>query len=421
MTLKVWAAQSTVDTTGTGTTDFTHGTISDVPNAVLHVFTNSTANDSPSNQLSFAIGMSDGTDDRAVSVGCQHNVANANTCYRMDTGGCVASAFATGSTLDGSMSHNSFIAGGQRLNNDNAFSGSRLCNSLFFKTDNAKVLTATLSASVDTAVNVDPGFAWDCLIMIGCGDNGGSGLGAEFFFGFYDKTNQGYINFLSTDDASVPAGVPALRFHSDVTSGTSYVGGEAQFTTGNPDYYIEASVGAGTSCDLTTRNNGGDSDHVYCLFLGWTSSESVTLFDWAAPTSTGSNAVTGVGFQPQAAIHLFTFCNVYNAGFSNDQGGALGIGFDTDGDNFCASLSDEDASTNTDTQTVIYNDSIFVEEDDGTDGYKATFTSFGSDGWTHNWSIVRTAANKFLSIAFEEEAAGTAMPLLGGSNSSGGF
>lgn len=414
MALKIWATQNAVDTTGTGTTDFTHGTVTNTPVAALHFLTDSTANDTPNNQLSLAMGMSDGTDDRWSSVSVQHNQVTTNTNHNQGITGCVAAGFTGSSTTDGVMSHNSFISGGQRLDNDNAFGAARLCNSLFFDCDNAKVLTATLSATVDTAVNVDPGFNWDCLVTIGVPRAGGaSGSEAEIYLGFYDKTNQGCTIWNSANGQS--GGDAALSIRNDSVGGELDLGGPAL------DYRIEAATAAGTSCDLTPRNGGGDSDTVFCLFLGWASAETVSVVSWDAPTTTGNNADTSAGFTPQAALHLFSFATAYNTVYATATAGAFGVGMDTDGDNFCVSVQDEVGAVNTDVQSITYNDSIFVEEDDGTDGHKATFVSFDATGWTHNFSISRGTTQKFISLVFEEEVVGgSSLPLLN-SNSGGGF
>jgi hypothetical protein len=398
MSLEVWAVQTAVDTSGTGTTDFAHGTVTTTPIAALHCFSNATANATPKNQGLIAFGMSDGTDDRYASIGIQHNVATSNTVRNHGTTGCVTSCFATGSGIDGSMGHNSFISGGQRLDNDNGFAAANLCNSLFFNCDNAKVMTATLNATVDTVVNIDPGFAWDAVIFFGIPQAAGAGDGAEIYFGFFDGTNQGSIQFNSQDADATP-GDPTLRI-SD-----TYVGGELDLNGTGVDYQIDVAAGTGTSLDLWPRTAGGDSDPVYCLFLSTGGTEGIELVSWDSPIANGSSSVATASFEPQSCIHLLSFAAAYDVSEIDGDAGSWGVTFETADDQLCASIQDEDATgANSDVQSIVDNTSIFVEEDDGSSGYAAAFTSYNSDGWTHNWTAQDGSVNKFISLAFEVEA-----------------
>ncbi len=410
MALTVWATQNAVDTTGTGTTNFTHGTVTNTPVAALHFLAGATTNGGTPSGARCSVGMTDGTDQRYVSINSVHNIStNTDTHRYNNTDACIAQMFSGGPTLDGAMSHDAFISGGQRLNNDNGFGTGYLCNSLFFDCDNAKVLTATINATVDTVVNVDPGFAWDALICISVADNSVAGsTNAEFSFGFFDRTNQGCLMFNSENGDTTSGGDVGLQVRNDS------VAGELALGTGNLDYRVEAAVGTGTSCDLTPRNNGGDTDLVYCLFLGWSTAETVEVVSWDSPTTTGNNADTSAGIEPQAVIHLFSFAGAYNTAEADGDAGAFGIGIETADDQFCTGYADEQGANPTDTQSSNNNKSIFVEEDDGTAGYEGTLTSLDATGWTHNWTATQVAANKLMSLAFS--ASGDDAGALGGVN-----
>lgn len=399
MTLEVWCAQTACPTSAGGTTDLVHGSITTTPVAALHMLTGSIVNGTPSNHGRIGFGMTDGVDDRYSSISLVNGTAESETYHNQGTTACVAVPNTGTNILDGALGHNSFIAGGQRVDDDNAFGNALLCSSMFFSCDSAKVLTATLSTSVDTAANVDPGFAWDALITIGVPRAGASsGVQSEIYFGFYDKTSQGCVAF-NSNHAQLD-GDPSLRI-SD-----SYVAYEMGLGTGSWDYSVEASVGAGTSCNLTTRNNGGDGDTVYCLFLGWSSSETVKVVSWDSPTVTGNNADTGAGIKPQALLNLFSFAAAYDSAEQGGDGGAFGVGMETANEQFCCSIADEQGSAAVDTQGATHNKSVFVEQDDGTAGYEAAFVSFDATGWTHNFSATEGAVNKFISLAFEETSAG---------------
>ena len=407
MTLEVWATQNAVDTTGSGTTDFVHGSITTTPVAALHCWTHGTVNGTAVNQMTMGVGMSDGTTDLSVSISSQHDVSPTNTSYRRSSSeGCVSGCFTTGASLDGAMSHNSFIAGGQRLNNDNAFASARLCNSLFFDCDNAKTVSAILDASVDTAVNVDPGFAWDVMIVIGVPRTVASGQYAEMYMGFFDKTNQGCIAFNSAHNNSSVVADVSLRL-SD-----TYVGMEMGMGTGTVDYAVDAVLGSGTSVNLFPRTDGGDGDPVYCLFLGWASDETVKVVSWDSPTATGSNQVTSVGFEPQGCIHLLSFADDYDVAEAGADAGAFGIAFETADDQFCVAVADEyNTGANSDTQALTDNQSINVPDDGGAATYDATLTNYLSNGWDHNWAATETGVtNRLISLAFEASSTVTIGP-----------
>jgi hypothetical protein len=397
MALEVWATQNAVDTTGSGTTDFAHGSITTTPVAALHCFSTGTANGTPVDGATLAFGISDGTLDQYVSMGIENGVTTSATYYRHGSSqGCVAGCLSDVDTLDGGMTHNSFIAGGQRLNNADAFATARLCNSLFFSCDNAKVISATLPATQDTPpTNVDPGFAWKVMIVIGIPRPAGGGSFTEAYIGFFDKTNQGSLMFNSVHNAATFVDDPGLQISN------TRIGGELLMGTGATDYTVEAIVGSGTSVDLHARNNPGDSDPIYCLFLGWSSDETVKVVSWDSPTSNGSNQVTSVGFTPQACIHLLSFAPSYDTAVNNDDAGVIGVSFETANEQFCAALADEHNATTSNTQGLVDDESITVPYATGAAGYTATFTGYLSNGWDHNWTDQDGTTNKLISLAFE--------------------
>jgi hypothetical protein len=405
MTLEVWCSQDALPTSSSGTTDLAHGSVTTVPVAALHVSTTGVTNGTTQDVARMFLGMSDGTDERFSTITMQTGVTPSDCNHLNGTDGCMAQTFAASAGVDGKVSHNSFIAGGQRVNNDNGFAAARLCNSMFFKCEFAKVLTATLSATVDTAVNVDPGFNADCLITFAAPRAATSAnTEAEIHIGFHDGTNQGGILFNS--DHGDAAADPSSQIS------TTYVGGELALGTGALDYGVLAAPASGTSWDLTPKNAGGDSDVVFCLFLGWTSAESVSVFSWTSPTSTGADAQTGLGFQPQALLNLFSFAAAYDTAEQGADAGAWGVGMETADDQFCAALADEFNVNPTDTQSVTNNQSIDVDIHTGAAGDAATLTSLDADGFTHNYSAVEGTANRMLTLAFEVAASNTATPHL---------
>lgn len=390
--LEIWCAQTNLPTTSTGTTDFTHGSVTTTPVAALHFFA-SPPPDSVWAPARFSIGATDGTTQAYSVMVSESAVALTDTNSRNGNDACLGDVGNNSSGITGLASHNSFIAGGQRINNDNGFAVGRACSSMFFAGCTASLEVATLNGT--DVINVDPGFAWKAVIFFSAprAENTGGTMG-EIYFGFFDRTNQGCIAFNSDHNEAVQLGDVGLRISQ------TYVGMELSPNFGNIDYALTAAVGSGTSLDLTPSSTAG-TDAVRCLFLGWGTGEEVTLFPWDSPTTATSDAQTGLGFQPQALINLFSQADDYDIAEATGQAGTFGIGIETAADQFCTALqNDYDHATTTFTQSTSATRAIFVEDGDGTAGFDATLTSFDTYGFTHNFTATKAAAFKQLSLAF---------------------
>lgn len=107
---------------------------------------------------------------------------------------------------------------------------------------------------------------------------------------------------------------------------------------------------------------------------------------FACPGSTGSQAVTGVGFKPKA---VFFFYNEKTADGSA-AGGALGFGIsDASANQFANSISDDDAlgTSNTGNSTSLVS-AIRYDSASQAAVYQAAVTSMDTDGFTVNWTTV---------------------------------
>ena len=379
--------------------DFVHGSETDVPVAALHVVGRSTVINTAIANGGISLGFTDGTDERAIAFSADDITGNTDTNGRQWPDVEFGYTFDASGAVDGENVHVGFVAGGERTATINSYSAARLVTSIFFAGCNAKVLTATLNGT--TPDNVDPGFAWTTVIIIGAasGSENASLSPAQMFMGFYDKTTHGGIMWNSQTGQSVAN--PNLRI------GTTYAGGEISDATGALEYGISISAASGTSADIVS-SAVSITDVVYCLFLGVTTGETMSVQNWQTPTSTGDQtALSGLSFQPQAMISLFSFGAVLDTAESDADAGSVGISLVTDGEEFCTSLNDEDG-VGTNTQGMVGDSGIDLPIDDGTESTTTSFLAtlgnsgdgvFESGGAVFNWTNTDTGtAREVMSL-----------------------
>ncbi len=110
---------------------------------------------------------------------------------------------------------------------------------------------------------------------------------------------------------------------------------------------------------------------------------SVKKGSFTAKTSTGSQAYTGVGFQPKALIMWVTPATA--EGFVADAG--LGIGLsDGSTDRGVAMWSDDNVGTSDSANRHDTKSLLFIKDTSSTVGLAASVTSFDSDGFTLNYA-----------------------------------
>lgn len=423
MALEIFVGRAAVPTASTGTTDFTSADSSTTPVGALHNNTKCTTTAVLSGDCVFNIGMSDGTTERAMSSTANDGqTASDVTCGMYD--GAVCGTIPGNQSQDGVLNHNSFIAGGERVDNTDGFQNAGLNHSMFFAGCNYTVLGAVLNATVDTTVNVDPGHAWDVVLVTQC---------RETTLGDEDADQRGSFGFMTkADDAQ--ASICVVEDNADASPGnqvarlsTTYAGQICNQDTGAIIVGIDVQEGSGTSCDIFPRLAGGELVQLGLTFIGFTAGEAAKIVTWDTPTGTGNNAVTGAGGTPEALIHLITRLAAYDSAETDAEAGAWGISFITDDSQF-SSMNMNEFSTggNSDCRNMSSPVSISVTNHAGsqsaTDSYGSTHVSMDSDGWTENWTArISSSARKCVTLAITQADAGSSLPLLGGSASSGGF
>lgn len=401
MALEIFVGRNAMPTDAVGTTDLTSPDSTTVPVGVLHNLSRAVTDGLQALDFVFNIGFSDGTLERAVSSTANDLQANDDA-----TKGYYNAAIAQNTpgnqTEEGSVSHNAFIAGGQRVNDDNDFFVAALCSHMFFAGCNLSVEEVILNASVDTAVNVDPGFAWDVVLVTQCReatvDNNDADNNASF--GFMVKADDAQACIVTgTNNGDASPGNPTLQI-SD-----TYSGMVINPSTGALIFGIDVQEGSGTSCDVFPRIAGGESVRVALMFIGFTDGESAKIVTWDSPTSTGDKSVTGAGGVPLALIHLLSYAAEYDTAEADADAGVYGIGLVTPDSQFCVSGQNEaNTGGNSDCGNQSTAQAIDVPNHAGGEGagtaFKADYSSMDADGWTDNWTVVTGSVRRQVSLAF---------------------
>lgn len=422
MALEIFVGRTALPTASTGTTDFTSGDSSTTPVGALHNNGGAVTSATLAGDFMLNIGMSDGTTERVMSSTANDGQASDDATKGFYNA-AVAGTVPGNQSADGQLSHNSFISGGQRVDNDNGFAAAFFNHSMFFAGCNFAVEEVTLNATVDTVVSVDPGFSWDVVLLTQCrettindadADNQGS-------FGFMTKADGAQASiFTGTDNGAGSPGGPSLRLSE------TYAGQICTPATGGILVGIDVQEGTGDECDIYPRLAGGQSVLMALTFIGFTAGEAAQIVTWDTPTGTGNNAVTGAGGTPEALIHLISRMTSYDSPEADAEAGAMGVSFITDDSQFSlAGMNEFATGGNSDTKNLSSPVSISVAEDSGvtsaTTSYASTHVSMDADGWTENWtSRISGSARKCVTLAITQASTGSSLPLLG-SNTSGGF
>jgi len=403
LTLNIWTAQNQFPIVDVGTTDWVDKDEPATPAAAIHVVSSPTKNDELANPGRIGWGFTDGTNSAWHSQRSEHNVGTTNCTFALHETGVVGLIDETLTSIIGEVSHNSFIAGGERINNINGAVVPHLVNSLYFDCDNASVVAAS-PVTQDVAVNIDPGHEWKCCFVLGMSSASApltfDAVAAGYFSAFDKITSAGIINGELDLEAD---GRPSSNFMTgDGSPDPIYVGGQLNVFTGNHTWACEIALGSGTSLDVTARlANPAAATEVFFLFLGWDSSERVLVHPWGTPTSAGLDTQTGVGFKSQAMINLFSHMLEYNTGYQTPDS-QIGLGFATAKYQNSEFFTYEDVADPTVTSSMC--SARFANNilDDGTDGFRASFAGFTDDGWKQQVHATQGVLRRQMSLMFEQ-------------------
>ncbi len=195
-------------------------------------------------------------------------------------------------------------------------------------------------------------------------------------------------NVTTTDSSRVVSNVECLHLQSPGSTGTIRV--IADLVSLDAD---------GFTIDITTAP--GSAHRVGYLALAGDDLTNVAIGTFNPSGSTGNQAVTGIGFQPDAMLLLHNGTNVA-AGAVTEHTLGFGWAVSTSERGWIGTASDNGAGTS-DTFRRQQTDTCIgdLNFSGGTLSGLADFVSFDADGFTVNWSTAGASGDDYIYIAFK--------------------
>ncbi len=363
----------------TGTQDFTiegFGT----PVAALFVVGNGGVSQTPTDGARPSIGATDGTNHWVISVTDRHGQASSDLERRAATDEVIMILTAGGGVLQ-EANFDSFITDGVRINLAVTDGGLRAVTCyLVGGTDVTAAVGSGPLGDSSATVTFTPNLEMNALIMgttLDLIDDVADVSGViEVGFGTWDGSTVLQNSYHWTGIDNQASGDPRSKVRNDKIfsrAGTQFATLE-NITSTQFDMTSSADDNTGMGIGWLAINLGSKGE-------AWTGVETM-------PTSTGNHVISGVGFKPSFGMFCATMIDTLTTQQIDDTAGAFAIsGFNVN-EEFCHSWANEDASATTDTQSVTRDVAIDLDDDDGTDGFEGTFSSFTNDGAIINFSIV---------------------------------
>lgn len=398
MTVAIKVARAAANTS-TGTQDFTTTDLGGLtPKAALFIATRAVTNNTAAAGGALCIGAATSATQRwALWSMSLDNVANTDESRTGMLDKCIAIPLATG-LIDGEADLDSFITNGVRINWTNAPATGILIEVVLFAGDevNAHADTYVPGTSVDGVVDVTaPNFPPDVLFLASQGGALGDTVGPPHILSFGFAVNDGsntQRSILQTEAQAAAAGAPKAR--------VSTLYGAAELTGGAGTLNWASEIGSfdsvGFSSTLRLASAGTDKVAYLAVEIG---SYQAWVGTHDTPTGTGNQASTAPTFQPEFLMFGMTQAASVDAAITGADAGPFGITAITSTAQFSSAIALEDGAATINTQSLVRDIAADLDNDDGTAGIEATYSSFDTNGWTLNFTSVLAAARKWIALA----------------------
>lgn len=219
-------------------------------------------------------------------------------------------------------------------------------------------------------------------------------LGADyrFGFGFSDGTNDKSVASSSLDNVNP-------------TSSSRRIANKV-ITIVDPGGTVSAEADLqsmdATNFTLSWTTNNATAYRLHFIAIGGRRISS-KVFGWTMRTSTGNQAVTGVGFKPDVVIHAHVGSGFTSSPPATSGSAALGLSaMDVNGGEWANALFSTDGASSSDAQRYQRNDQSIVAIGGSLSKTKeASFVSMDSDGFTMNYSTANSSASQVVSLALK--------------------
>lgn len=254
------------------------------------------------------------------------------------------------------------------------------------KTANAELFAASGKFNASTSTGnqsiTDPGFE-PKVVFFWSNRSKGASVGSNFIFGMgaaVSSTSRFYVAAVS-DDGEATSNTASIH----VNDAAIYAVTAAQELSEEADFVsMDAN---GFTLNWTTANN---AIYIPYFALGGDDITNVAIKEFSAPTSDGTSAVTGVGFQPDLVVLMSSVTSSVTETFSPHA--RLSFGLATTAEQNVAAVFMEDGTSTSNTSSFHYDDAVFLEgQVNETEGTTATLTSMDADGFSLNWANTSSA------------------------------
>ena len=379
--------------TSNGTQDITISGFG-TPKAAMFILSLASTNGSENAPGVLAIGFTDGTKDRCISVHSEDNKASSNTARRSENA-CVS--FDETWADDNRAIFDSWITDGVRIDWTKAPGTAWKLTVVLFGGDiqNAKVDDMQLSNSKDVAHNITTvGFEPDFVISGSIDQSSQETLASNAHLrlglsaNLATDQNRGLTWF---DDDNEPAGEPHI-YVSDTLCGVQPSWSWGAWAIDNYD---------SSGFDITPKTADGGSQYIFYLAIQGASGCTAETFAENTPTSTGDDAHTPLSAQPEFLMTLWSYADAY--GSLMDSGAeceTVGISVADETNEYYYGYSCDEGADPTDCNSICDDNVNAINPTRS--NFVGTHKSFDASGWTWNFtSVDTTEAHKVVGLAYK--------------------
>ena len=361
------------------------------PTAAVVFMTGANVTSNPDANAVIGIGFHDGTNDYGVGAWSEDNQATTDADRKNSDDRSLIHMGTNTTDADAA-----FITDGIQVTtrtNGPTLEDDAYGMALLFKgTTNVKAIKQLLGTGTSAIDITSVGFKPDVVFAITCGYGSvGDTSQAIMSFGVAhndsaDSITQAYAQWASRN------GVGAGDIYHDVSA--SKIGGSSDVVGGNAWTITVSDFDASGFSVTPSANAANDLVYFLCIKLADPDDAYVAVIDSA--TATGTQAYTGTGFTPGAALL---------AGSTNtavdtvQQTGGYFVGLADGTRSRGLSIFDEDAAGTTNTGSEMTTGLLKCLLDDGTADAVATLSSMDSNGFTLNYSDGSASARKWLAFS----------------------
>jgi hypothetical protein len=414
MALTVKTLTGTLSATLNGTTSFTSSGLG-APDAAYVIVTDADTTNNPDPDCIVSHGIWDGTNQWCISFSARSGVAPSAGVGRFRNENRIAAIKVKTSSTPTYSTYAEYtiaaITDGVEIELvEDATTVERYATVvLFWGLSDAKLVTNWMSATSATSWDInDVGFQPDLLFALNVGVSSTGEIESNIISGsvgvaYYNGTTvkQGCLSLNSVSGSSSVVNTSitndsiAMQYYND---GATI---NRTFTVGSFD---------SSGFTLTVSSSAAQPIIFLALKLP-AATDAELLFKDTATDGTGTEAYTGAGFEPQAALLFGANETTYGSTSSSPNVGQF-IGA-TDGTNTQSlAWGTVDLSSSGTGFSRRSTDAVLIRDSDDDEVVTATFGGFDSDGFTLNYSAFNATARKVAVLAFKAPAAGYTHPTL---------